>query len=150
MEGLPRHPAGIRVLNGQRGETIPVGPLLNRRGRGQRHAMTAEDVHHFRAIGRAAGGGGDYFGGFSEVRGTHERRGDHGELFRILVAEVIEAVQEVYGDLRMKELSTVSYYVACFHVAGSYFLQAQGKTGKGVERFRPGPKDQFALQHKSG
>ena len=29
------------------------------------------------------------------------------------------------------------------------FLQAQIKTGKKVERFRPGSKDQFALQHKS-
>jgi beta-lactamase superfamily II metal-dependent hydrolase len=29
------------------------------------------------------------------------------------------------------------------------FLQAQIKTGKRVERFRPGSKDQFALQHKS-
>jgi len=26
--------------------------------------MTAEDINHFRAIGRAAAGGGDYFGGF--------------------------------------------------------------------------------------
>jgi len=29
------------------------------------------------------------------------------------------------------------------------FLRAQIKTGKRVERFRPGSKDQFALQHKS-
>jgi hypothetical protein len=29
--------------------------------------MAAEDVHHFRAIGRAAGGGVDYFGGFSDT-----------------------------------------------------------------------------------
>src|SRR6266566_2634070 len=60
--------------------------------------MTAEDVHHFRAIGRAAGGGGDDFGGFSEVRGAHYRRGYDGELFHILVAEIIEAVHRASGD----------------------------------------------------
>ena len=72
--------------------------LLNRQGRGQRHAMTAEDVHHFRGIGRAAGGGGDYLGGFSEVRGAHYRRGYDGELFHILTAEIIEAVHRASGD----------------------------------------------------
>ena len=60
--------------------------------------MTAEDINHFRAIGRAAGGGGDYFGGFSEVCGAHYRRGYDGELFHILVAEIIEAVHRASGD----------------------------------------------------
>ena len=60
--------------------------------------MTAEDVHHFRAIGRAAGGGGDYFGGFSEVRRAHYRRGYNGELFYILVAQIIEAMHRASGD----------------------------------------------------
>jgi len=59
--------------------------------------MTAEDINHFRAIGRAAGGG-DYFGGFSEVCGAHYRRGYDGELFHILVAEIIEAVHRASGD----------------------------------------------------
>jgi hypothetical protein len=67
-------------------------------GPGQRHAMTAEDVHHFRAIGRAARSGVDYFGGFSEVRGAPLSQGYDGELFRILVAEIIEAVYRASGD----------------------------------------------------
>jgi hypothetical protein len=37
--------------------------------------MTAEDVHHFRAIGRATASGVYYFGSFSEVRGAHYRGG---------------------------------------------------------------------------
>src|SRR5450756_242966 len=73
-------------------------PLLNMRGRGQRHAMTAEDVHHFRAIGRAAGGSVDYFGGLAEVRGPHDRRGYDGELFHVLVAKIVEAVHRAPGD----------------------------------------------------
>ena len=60
--------------------------------------MTAEDVHHFCAIGRAAGGIADYFGGFSEVRGAHYRRGYDDELFRVLLAEIIEAVHRASGD----------------------------------------------------
>src|SRR3954468_15753245 len=60
--------------------------------------MTAEDINHFRAIGRAAAGGGDYFGGFSEVFGAHYCRGYDGELFHILVAEIIEAVHRASGD----------------------------------------------------
>ena len=60
--------------------------------------MSAEDVNHFREIGRAAGGGVDYFGGFAEVRGTHYRRGYDGELFHILAAEVIEAVHSASGN----------------------------------------------------
>jgi len=60
--------------------------------------MTAEDVHHFRAIRSAAGGGGDYFGGFSEVRGAHDRRGYDGELSHIFVAEIIEAVHRASGN----------------------------------------------------
>ncbi len=60
--------------------------------------MTTEDVHHFRPIGRAAGGSGDYFGGFPEVRGTHYRRRYDGELFHILVAKIIEAVHRSSGD----------------------------------------------------
>ena len=60
--------------------------------------MTAEDVHHFRAIGCAAGGGVDYFGGFSEVCGAHYRRRYDDELFHILIAEIIEAVQRAPGD----------------------------------------------------
>jgi len=60
--------------------------------------MTAEDINHFRAIGRAAAGGVYYFGSFSEVRGAHYRRGYDGELLRILVAEIIEAVHRASGD----------------------------------------------------
>src|SRR5437667_9027531 len=59
--------------------------------------MAAEDVHHFCAIRRAAGGGVDYFGGLSEVRRAHYRRGYDSELFHILVAQIIEAV---YGASR--------------------------------------------------
>ncbi len=73
-------------------------PLLNIRGRGQRHTMTAKDVHHFRAIGRAAAGCVDYFGGLAEVRGLHNRRGYDGELFHILVSEIIEAVHRAPRD----------------------------------------------------
>jgi len=68
------------------------------RGRGQRHTMTAKNVHHFRAIGRAAAGGVDYFGGLAEVRGPHNRRGYDGELFHILVSEIIEAVHRASRD----------------------------------------------------
>ena len=60
--------------------------------------MTAEDVHHFRAIRRTASGGADYFGGLAEVRRPHDRRGYDGELFHILVAEIIEAVHRSSGD----------------------------------------------------
>ncbi len=60
--------------------------------------MTAEDVHHLRGVGRAAGGGTDYFGSFAEVRRTHYGRGYDGELFHILAAEVIEAVYRAAGD----------------------------------------------------
>jgi len=60
--------------------------------------MTAEDVHHFRAIGRATASGVYYFGSFSEVRGAHYRGGYDGELLYILVAEIIEAVHRASGD----------------------------------------------------
>ena len=60
-------------------------------GHSQRHAMTAEDVHHLLAIGRAAGCGGDYLGGFMEVCGTHDGRGYDAELLHVLTAEVIES-----------------------------------------------------------
>jgi len=40
----------------------------------------------------------DDFGRFTEVRGTHDRRGDDAELFRLLAAEVIEAVRRAAGD----------------------------------------------------
>jgi len=60
--------------------------------------MTPEDLHHFRAIGRPAGGGTDYFGSFTEVRWAHYRRGYDGELFRIIAAEVIESVHRTSGD----------------------------------------------------
>jgi hypothetical protein len=40
-------------------------PLLIGRGRGRRHAMTAEDLRHLRALGRAGAGGTDYFGSFA-------------------------------------------------------------------------------------
>ena len=60
--------------------------------------MTTEDVDHFRAIGRTTGGIGDYFGGFSEVRGAHYRRGYDGELFHILAAEIVEAVHGASGN----------------------------------------------------
>src|SRR5207249_2250765 len=60
--------------------------------------MTPEDVHHLRAVGRAAGSGTDDFGSFAEVRGAHHRRGYDGELFHILAAEVVEAVHRASGD----------------------------------------------------
>ena len=82
---------------GGRSIASPSRPLLSRRGRGHRHAMTPEDLHHLRAVGRADGGI-DYFGSFSEVRGAHYRRGYDGELFRILAAEIVEAVHRASGD----------------------------------------------------
>src|SRR5215472_16956766 len=60
--------------------------------------MTAEDLHHFRAIRWATGGSVDYFGGLAEVCGPHDRRGYDGELFHILVAEIVEAVHRASGD----------------------------------------------------
>jgi hypothetical protein len=80
------------------GSIVNNRPLLGRRGRGHRHAMTSEDVHHLRAVGRAADGGTDYFGSFAEVRGAHDRRGYDGKLFHILAAKVIEAVHRASGD----------------------------------------------------
>ena len=59
--------------------------------------MTAEDVHHFRAIGRAAGGSVDYFGRLAEVRGP-SRRGYASELLRIFVAKIVEAVHRAPRD----------------------------------------------------
>jgi hypothetical protein len=73
-------------------------PLLSRRGRGHGHAMTPEDVRHLRTVGRAAGGGTDYFGSFAEVRRTHDRRSYDRQLCHILAAEVIEAVHRASGD----------------------------------------------------
>src|SRR5215471_18064462 len=60
--------------------------------------MTAEDVHHFRAIRWATGGSVAYLGGLAEVCGPHDRRGYDGELFHILVAEIVEAVHRTSGD----------------------------------------------------
>lgn len=60
--------------------------------------MTPEDVHHLRAVGRAAGGATDYFVSFAEVHGAHYRRGYYSELFRIRAAEVIEAVHRASGN----------------------------------------------------
>ena len=61
-------------------------------GRGQRHAMTAEDVHG----GPPAAA--SIFGGLAEVRGPHDRRRYDGELFHILVAKIVEAVHRASGD----------------------------------------------------
>jgi hypothetical protein len=72
-------------------------PLLSSRGRGYRHAMTAEDVHHLLTVGRAAGGGSDHFSSFAEICRAHYRWGYEGELFHILAAEVIEAVHCASG-----------------------------------------------------
>ena len=60
--------------------------------------MTPEDVHHLRAVGRAAASGTDYFGRLAEVRGAHDRRGYDRELFHILAAEVVEAMYCPSGD----------------------------------------------------
>jgi hypothetical protein len=60
--------------------------------------MAPENVHHLRAVGWAASGGTNDFGRFAEVRGAHYRRGYDGELFHILVAEVIETVNRASGD----------------------------------------------------
>src|SRR5438045_8861453 len=67
-------------------------------GSRQRHAMTAEDVHHLLAVRRAAGGCTDYFGSFAEVCGPHNRGGYDSELFHILAAEIIEAMHRTSGD----------------------------------------------------
>jgi len=60
--------------------------------------MTPEDVHHLRAIGRAAASGTDYFCRLAEVCGAHYGRGYDGELFHILAAEVVEAMYRASGD----------------------------------------------------
>ena len=60
--------------------------------------MPPEDVHHFRAVGRAPADGTDYLGSFAEVRGAHYRRGYDGELLHILAAKVIETVHHASGD----------------------------------------------------
>jgi hypothetical protein len=60
--------------------------------------MAPEDVHHLRAVGRAAASGIDYFGRLAEVRGAHYRRGYDGELLHILAAEVVEAMYRASGN----------------------------------------------------
>jgi len=60
--------------------------------------MTPEDIIHVRAIRRAAAGGAEHFSGFTEVRGPHYRGAYHGELFRVYVPQVIEAVHRALGD----------------------------------------------------
>jgi hypothetical protein len=60
--------------------------------------MTPEDLCHLRAVGRGASGGSDYFRGFAEIRGAHDRRTYDGELFHIRDAEVIETVHGATGD----------------------------------------------------
>jgi hypothetical protein len=52
--------------------------------------VTPEDVHHLHAVGRAGGGGTDYFGSLAEVRGAHYRRGYDGELFHIRELRTID------------------------------------------------------------
>jgi len=59
-------------------------PLLGSRGRGHRHAMAAEHIHHLLAVGRAASGSTDYVGSLAEVSRPHHRRGYDGKLLRIL------------------------------------------------------------------
>src|SRR5579864_881654 len=48
--------------------------------------------------GWATGGGIDYFCGLSEVRGAHHRGRYDGELLRIFVAEIFEAVHRASRD----------------------------------------------------
>jgi hypothetical protein len=60
--------------------------------------MTPEDVHHLRTIGRAASGTADHFSSFAKVRRAHYCRAYDGELFHILIAEVVEAVNRASGD----------------------------------------------------
>ena len=60
--------------------------------------MTSEDVHHLRAVGRAAAGSTDYLGSFAEERRAHYRRAYDGELFHIRAAEVVKAVHRTSGD----------------------------------------------------
>ena len=68
------------------------------RGRGYRHTMTPEDIHHLHWVGRAALGSTDYFGSFTEVRGAHYCRGYDDKLFYMLAAEIIETVNRTSGD----------------------------------------------------
>ena len=60
--------------------------------------MTAEDLHHFRSVRWAASGGIDCLSRFLEVCGAHYRRGYDGELFHILIAEIIEAMYRAARD----------------------------------------------------
>ena len=75
-------------------------PLLRERRRVHHHAMTPEDLRHLGAIGRATGGGIDYFRSLPEVCGAHYRRGYDSELFYILVTEIIKAVQRASRDTK--------------------------------------------------
>jgi hypothetical protein len=50
---VPTFPVSLLRLAGPNGTSRP---LLNRQGRGHRHAMTPEDVNHLRTVGGAAGG----------------------------------------------------------------------------------------------
>jgi hypothetical protein len=60
--------------------------------------MSPEYIHYLFAVWRASCGGVDYFGSFAEIRGTHDRRRDDGELFHSLAAEIIEAMHCAAGD----------------------------------------------------
>jgi len=54
--------------------------------------MTPEDLDHLPDVGRTTGSGAYYFSSLTEVGGAHNRRAYGDKLFRILAAEVIEAV----------------------------------------------------------
>src|SRR5215472_1443545 len=62
--------------------------------------MSPKYIHHLLAVWRTSSGGADYFRGFAEVRGPHDRRRNDGELFHVLAAEIVEAVYRAARDTK--------------------------------------------------
>ena len=60
--------------------------------------MSPKHIHHLLAVRWTSCGGADYFCSFSEIRWSHDRWRYNGELFDILVTEIIEAVHRTSRD----------------------------------------------------
>jgi hypothetical protein len=63
-----------------------------------RHTVSPKHIHHLLAVRRTSCGGADYFRSFSEIRWSHDHWRYNGELFDILVTEIIEAVHRASRD----------------------------------------------------
>jgi hypothetical protein len=69
--------------------------------------VSPKDINHLLAVWRTSCGGAAYFCRFSEIRWSHNRWRYNGELFDILVTEIIEAVHRASRDTPNQALAKV-------------------------------------------